>query len=201
MLRLACSGSRLCTAPICLYKCPIMPCWNIPRTYRFELSRCPPTKALELNLLAQEPRTKIHGKPYHATWYTNATLCIARVKQKKMTTSSPTYSQLHLKLWIRTNTLAVEAEKHWNGNKCQRNETEDRIAPAETQGVVHVEAREGQDGAEDGAQDRVGGDGARGVDGEGVDEVRLDCHQGGEVADADAAGAFGRCVSLDARLR
>lgn len=70
-----------------------------------------------------------------------------------------------------------------------RDERQQRVPPSEAERRVHLLPGQRQQGADEGAQDSVGGEGGGGVDGEGVDEVGLDGHEGGEEAEADEAGA------------
>lgn len=99
--------------------------------------------------------------------------------------SSSNNLELHLKPRIRPNALPVQPEQHRHRDEGQGHKSQQRIAPAQTKLVVHIQPGEGEHGAEDGAQNRVCGDGGRGVYVEGVDEVGLDGHHGREVADAD----------------
>ena len=59
----------------------------------------------------------------------------------------------------------------------QTDESEQTVAPADTEPFVHSQAEERQERARDGAHGGDCGDGGRGVDGEGVNEVHLQDHE------------------------
>lgn len=63
----------------------------------------------------------------------------------------------------------VEDPRNWRQR--QRNESQQRVAPPQAQGAVHLQAAEGQHRAAQGAQEGGGRHGAGGVDREGVDKV------------------------------
>jgi hypothetical protein len=103
------------------------------------------------------------------------------------------FLKVHLEPGVRADALAAEAEEQRHRDQRERNEPEQRVAPAEAQRIKHVEAREWEERAEGGAEDGVCGNG-----GGGVHCRRVSYLCGGEW---QGGGGTCECIDLYARMQ
>src|SRR5437763_10667925 len=84
--------------------------------------------------------------------------------------------KLYLKSRTRPYSLAVESEKNGHGDQSESYETQQAVAPSQSESVVHVQTCKWQEGAERGSEDSVGTDSGRGVNRKCIYKVCLNRH-------------------------